>query len=109
MIRVEIVVGQGDIKAISEALKKIQVGGITVMRVRGRGKSASPQIHAAKGTEIFIPEFSDKFVVQVIVEEKDEKDVIQIIRENAKIGKIFISPVIRAIDISSGNENENAI
>lgn len=109
MIRIEVVVGQGDIKAISDGLKKINVGGMTVMKVRGRGKSASPKIHAAKGTEMFTPEFNDKFVIQVIVEEKDESGVIQIVKENAKIGKIFISPIVRAVDISSGQENERAI
>ncbi|HJU14286.1 MAG TPA: P-II family nitrogen regulator [Candidatus Nitrosotalea sp.] len=109
MIRIEVVVGQGDIKAISDGLKKINVGGITVMKVRGRGKSTSPKIHAAKGTEMFTPEFNDKFVIQVIVQEKDEPNVVQIIKENAKIGKIFISPIVRAIDIASGEENEKAI
>ena len=109
MIRIEIVVGQGDIKAISDGLKKINVGGITVMKVRGRGKSTSPKIHAAKGTEMFVPEFGDKYVVQVIVEEKSENEVINIIKNNAKIGKIFISPITRAIDIASSAENEKAI
>lgn len=109
MIRVEVVVGQGDIKAISDGLKKIHVGGITVMKVRGRGKSNIPKIHAAKGTEMFTPEFSDKYVIQVIVEEKDEEAVVQIIKDNAKIGKIFMSPISRAFDISSGAQNEKAI
>ncbi|MDE1830381.1 MAG: P-II family nitrogen regulator [Thaumarchaeota archaeon] len=109
MIRIEAVVGQGDIKAISDGLKKIHVGGITVMKVRGRGKSSSPKLHAAKGTEIFVPEFNDKYIVQVIVEEKNETEVISIVKNNAKIGKIFISPVTRAIDIASSAENEKAI
>jgi nitrogen regulatory protein P-II 1 len=109
MIRIEAIVGQGDIRAISNALKKIQVGGITIMKVRGRGKNLNPQIHAAKGTEMFTPEFSDKFVIQVIVDGKYEDDVIRIIRDNAKIGKIFISAITRAVDIASGNENEKAI
>lgn len=109
MIRIESVVGQGDIKGISDGLKKINVGGITVMKVRGRGKSTSPKIHAAKGTEMFVPEFSDKYVIQVIITEEKEEDVINIIKNNAKIGKIFISPISRAIDIASSSENENAI
>ena len=109
MIRIEVIVGQGDIKAINEGLKKIQVGGITIMKVRGRGKNINPKMHAAKGTEMFTPEFNDKFIIQVIVEEKNEDEVIRIIKDNAKIGKIFISPITRAIDIASGEENERAI
>jgi nitrogen regulatory protein P-II 1 len=42
MIRIDAVVPQNDIRAISDALKKIQVGGITIVKVRGRGKTAGP-------------------------------------------------------------------
>ncbi len=109
MIRIEVIVGQGDVKAINDGLKQMHVGGITIMKVRGRGKNINPKIHAAKGTEIFTPEFSDKFIIQIIVEEKNEDEVIRIIKNNAKIGKIFISLIKRAVDIASGEENERAI
>ena len=109
MIRIDAVVPQNDIKAISDGLKKIHVGGITIMKVRGRGKTAGPALHAAKGTETFIPEFSDKYIVTVIVESKDENEVINIIRSNTKVGKIFMYQLSRAIDIATGAENEKAI
>jgi nitrogen regulatory protein P-II 1 len=109
LIRIEAIVPQSSVKAISDELKKIKVGGITIMKVRGRGKAIGPQLHAAKGTEIFTPEFSDKFIVQVIVLEKDVETIIGLIKPIAKLGKIFISPVSRAIDIASGAENEKAI
>ncbi len=109
MIRIDVVVPQNDVRAISDALKKIDVGGITIMKVRGRGKTAAPALHAAKGTETFIPEFTDKYIVTVIVEEKDETEVVNIIRGNTKIGKIFMYELSRAIDIATGAENEKAI
>ena len=109
MIRIEVVIPQNDVEAISEALKKIHVGGITILRVKGRGKTVAPKIHASKGTEMFTPEFSDKYTVQVIVEDEKENEAIELIRANSKVGKIFISPVTRAIDIESGKENEKAI
>jgi nitrogen regulatory protein P-II 1 len=58
---------------------------------------------------MFTPEFSDKYTLQVIVPTDKENDVVDLIRANSKMGKIFISPVIRAIDIESGDENEKAI
>jgi nitrogen regulatory protein P-II 1 len=58
---------------------------------------------------MFTPEFSDKYTLQVIVDDNKEKDAIEIIRANSKMGKIFISPIMRAIDIESGAENEKAI
>ena len=109
MLKIEVVISQNDIKAVSDALKTINVGGITISKVKGRGKAIAPKIHASKGTEMFTPEFSDKYTLQVIVDDSKEKDVIDIIRANSKMGKIFISPVTRAIDIESGVENEMAI
>jgi nitrogen regulatory protein P-II 1 len=109
MIKIDVVIPQNDIEAISEGLKKIKVGGITILKVKGRGKSAAPKIHASKGTEMFTPEFSDKYTLQLVVDDDKEKDAIEIIRANSKIGKIFISPITRAIDIESGAENEQAI
>jgi nitrogen regulatory protein P-II 1 len=109
MIRIDAIVPQNDIRAISDALKKIQVGGITVMKVRGRGKTVGPALHAAKGTETFIPEFTDKFILTVIVEEKDENETVDIIRGHTKIGKIFMYKLSRAVDIATGAENEQAI
>jgi nitrogen regulatory protein P-II 1 len=109
MIRIEAFLGRNDVMPISEALKKINIGGLTVTKMRGRGKNPPPEIHASKGTEVFVPQFADKYVLQVIVPEIKEDDVINVIRTNAKIGKIFVSPVLRAVDISSGSEGENVI
>lgn len=109
MIKIEVVIPQNDVEAISEALKKIKVGGITILKVKGRGKSVAPEIHASKGTEMFTPEFSDKYILQVVVNNNKEKDAIGLIRANSKMGKIFISPITRAIDIESGVEGVQAI
>lgn len=109
MIRVDVVIPENDVEAISNGLKKIHVGGVTVLKVKGRGKTLPPEIHASLGTEIFRPEFGDKYMLDVVVVDDKENDVIKIVRSNSKMGKIFISPIIRAIDIESGAENERAI
>jgi nitrogen regulatory protein P-II 1 len=109
MIKIEVVISQNDIKAVSDALKTINVGGITISKVKGRGKSIVPQIHASKGTGMYTPEFGDKYKLEVVVSDSKERDVIGIIRKNTKVGKIFIWPIARAVDIESGVENEMAI
>ena len=58
---------------------------------------------------MYTPEFGDKYKLEVIVDDNKENDVIRIIRANSKMGKIFIWPIARAIDIESGAENEQAI
>ena len=109
MIRIEIVLAKNDVMSISEALKKIPVGGLTVTKKRGRGKNPPPEIHASKGTEVFTPQFGDKYMLEVIVPDSKEEAVIKAIRENTKLGKIFVYPVLRAFDIATGNKDEEAI
>ena len=109
MLRIEIVIGKNDVMGISEGLKKIPVGGLTVTKKRGRGKNPPPEIHASKGTEVFRPQFGDKYMLEVIVPESKEEEVIKIVREHATIGKIFVYPVLRAIDIATGKKDEEAI
>ena len=109
MIRMEIVIGKNDVMAISEGLKKIPVGGLTVTKKRGRGKNPPPEIHASKGTEVFRPQFGDKYMLEVIVSDSKEEEVIKIVRECTNIGKIFVYPVLRAIDIATGKKDEEAI
>ena len=109
MIRIEIVIGKNDVMAISEALKTVPVGGLTVTKKRGRGKNPPPEIHAAKGTQVFTPQFGDKYMLEVIIPESKEEQVIKLIRENTKIGKIFVYPVLKAIDIATGKTDDDAI
>jgi len=109
VIKIDIVISQNDIKAVSDALKTINVGGVTVSKVKGRGKSIVPQLHASKGTGMYTPEFGDKYKLEVVLPDNKENNAIDVIRKNTKIGKIFIWPIARAIDIESGVENEMAI
>lgn len=109
MIKIEIVLAKNDVMAISEALKKVPVGGVTITKKRGRGKNPPPEIHASKGTHVFTPQFGDKYTMEVIVQDEKEEQVIKLIKENARVGKIFIHPVSRAIDIASGTEGNEAI
>ena len=109
MIRIEVILPKNEVMSISDALKQINVGGLTVSKKRGRGKNPAPEIHAAKGTEVFIPQFSDKYVVEAIIPDAMEEKAVQIIKENATEGKIFVYPVLRTYDIKSGAEGEKAI
>ena len=109
MLKIEVILGENDVMAISEALKKIGIGGLTVSKVRGRGKRPGPEIHASKGSEIFVPQFNDKYMLEAIIAETKEDEVINIIKQNGRVGKIFVSQILRAIDIATGNEGEETI
>ena len=109
MLKIEVILGENDVMAISEGLKEIGIGGLTVSKVRGRGKKPGPEIHASKGSEIFVPQFNDKYQLVAIIPDTKEDEVIDIIKENGRIGKIFVSQILRAVDIATGNEGEGTI
>ena len=109
MLKIEVILGENDVMSISEGLKKIGIGGLTVSKVRGRGKRPAPEIHASKGSEIFVPQFSIKYKMEAIIDEAKEDEVVGIIKANGRIGKIFISQILRAVDIASDNEGEEII
>jgi nitrogen regulatory protein P-II 1 len=109
MLKIEIILAKNDVMAISEALKEIGIGGLTVFKVRGRGMNPGPEIHASKGSEIFVPQFTDKYFIKIIIAESKEKQIIEIIKEKGRVGKIFVSPILRAIDIATGDEGEKII
>jgi len=105
----EVILGKNDVMAISEGLKKIGIGGLTVSKVRGRGKNPGPEIHASKGSEIFVPQFTDKYRLEVIIPDTKEDEIVSIIKEKGRVGKIFISQILRAVDIESEEEGEVTI
>ena len=109
MLKIEVILGENDVMAISEALKNVGIGGLTVTKVRGRGKRPGPEIHASKGSEIFIPQFSEKYFIEAIIPDSKEDEVVKIIKENGRVGKVFISQVLRAVDIATGDEGESTI
>lgn len=109
MIRITTTLSYNDVMAISENLRKIGIGGLTVQKVRGRGKTPPPEIHSGKGRAIFQPQFSEKYIVQVIVTEKKENEAIEIIKKSSRRGKIMIEPILRAIDIATGEEGDSVI
>ena len=105
MIRIEVYLPNNDVMAISEALKQINVGGLTVLKKRGRGKKPPPEIHAGKGSMIFTPQFTEKYVVELFIDESKKDDAIKIIRQNSSRGKIMVTPNVDMIDIESGEVN----
>jgi nitrogen regulatory protein P-II 1 len=109
MLRIEMILGENDVMAISEGLKEIGIGGLSVSKVRGRGKKPGPEIHASKGSEIFVPQFNDKYQIVAIIPDTKEDQVVDIIKAKGRVGKIFVSQILRAIDIATGDEGESTI
>ena len=60
-----------------------------------------------KGSMMFRPQFIEKYVIELIINEERKKEAIKIIRENSDKGKIFVSPITETIDIATGEVNSD--
>ena len=109
MIRITVTLSNNEVMAISEQLKKFGIGGLTVSKIRGRGKTPPPEIHASKGSEVFQPQFSQKYVIDIITTDDKEDEIIEVIKKIASRGKIVVEPILRAVDIASGKEGKVVI
>ena len=100
------------VDAIKNALVAIEVVGMTVSDARGFGRQKG-QVERYRGTE-FKVDFLQKSKVVVVVQDAKEDAAIKAILEAARTGeigdgKIFVTPVERAIRIRTGDSGEIAI
>lgn len=109
LLKIEVILPENEIKAISDALKKLSVGGITAYKGWGRGKSVAHEIHASKGTQVFTPEFGDRFVIEIVISDEKKNEIIEAIRSSSKFGKIFVAPISEAYDIHTPKKDEQAL
>jgi len=100
------------VDAIKNALVAIEVVGMTVSDARGFGRQKG-QVERYRGTEYRV-DFLPKSKVVVVVQDAKEDAAITAILEAARTGeigdgKIFVTPVERAIRIRTGDSGEIAI
>jgi nitrogen regulatory protein PII len=100
------------VDAVKKALVAIEVVGMTVSDSRGFGRQKG-QVERYRGTE-FTVEFLPKSKVVVVVPDEKVDAAIGAILEAARTGeigdgKIFVTPVERAIRIRTGDSGEVAL
>jgi nitrogen regulatory protein P-II 1 len=114
MKSIEAIIASEKVLAVNEALKKAGIGGYTILDAKGRGKGEKPQVQTGRGTERFASEFSARANILIVVGDSKVDEIIKILLDatstgSAGDGKIFVSPVIEAIDIGTKKRGEVAI
>lgn len=115
MKRIDIHTKNEELRPIVAALKKIEVGGITVAQVRGRGSSQVPIVTGLRGTAKFVADFNSRNLIYTIVDDSKVEEVISTvlncIEETGQkgVGKIFVTNVEDVIDLGTKKRGPSAL
>lgn len=108
------VIASEKVGMVVDALKKIGVGGFTVLDAKGRGKGKRSQLAGSRGTGSYTAEFNTKNYVFTVVDDSLVDKVIYAIIDaagtgSAGDGKIFVTTIDDAIDIGSKQKGVHVI
>ena len=112
MKRIEAVIKPFKLEDVKDALSEAGITGMTVSDVKGYGRQ---QGHSElyRGAE-YVVDFLPKIKLDIVVAEEQVEDVVKIIAESARTGKIgdgkiFVSSIEKIVRIRTGEEDEEAI
>ncbi len=96
MKRIEAVIQPDMLEAVIKALRKVGVGGLSVIEAKGQGAAEPP----------LVGQFFSKNIVMVVVDDDKADDIMEEITNTACTGakgdgKIFISNIEESTDICS--------
>lgn len=112
MQRVEAIIRPDKLQVVKAALEELDHAGMTLTEVRGHGVQRGVTEQWRGRT--FAVEYLTKIKVELVVKDGDVDAVVSRIVEAARTGevgdgKIFVSPVSRAVRIRTGEEDEQAL
>jgi len=112
MKKIEAIIKPFKLEDVKEALKEIELTGMTVTEIKGYGRQ---QGHSElyRGAE-YVVDFIPKIKIELIVKEDDLQTVVNTIANAAKTGKIgdgkiFVSAVEKSVRIRTGEEDDDAL
>lgn len=114
MKRIEAVIATEKVSAVNDALKKVGVGGVTVLDAKGRGAGPRAQVTGSRGTSYHVPEFHSRSSILTVVDDSKVDAAVDAILNAASTGsagdgKIFISTVEDAVDIGSKKKGSSVV
>lgn len=99
---------------VDDALKRLGLSGLSFHDIEGRGRAKGEEMVLGRGARTYRPEYIERTKIEIIVNDSEAQSVIQTILKNGKTGlvgdgKVFVSSVGGAFDITSGEAVESAI
>ncbi len=112
MKKIEIILKPFKLDEVQEAILDAGAGGMNVSEIKGFGRQKGHK-EIYRGAE-YVVDFVPKIKIEVVVPDDLVKRVVDAAREAARTGeigdgKIFVTPVERAVRIRTGEEDDAAI
>jgi len=112
MKKIEAIIKPFKLQDVKDALNALGIQGMTVTEVKGFGRQKG-HTEIYRGSEYTV-DFLPKIKIEVVVATDMVPRVLKAIKENAYTGqigdgKIFVTPVEKAVRIRTGEEDEDAI
>lgn len=112
MKKIEAIIKPFKLEDVKDALATLELTGMTVSEVRGYGRQ---QGHSElyRGAE-YVVDFLPKIKIELVVKDENVDEVIKVISENAKTGKIgdgkiFVSDIEKSVRIRTGETDNEAL
>ena len=112
MKKVEAIIKPFKLDEVKDALAEVGIQGMTVTEVKGFGRTGGKK-EVYRGSA-YVVDFVPKVKVEIIVPNDNVQQVVHVITEAARTGKIgdgkiFVVPVEEAVRIRTGERGEDAI
>src|SRR5579885_908696 len=109
--QIEAIIKSEKFPSVDKALRDIGVSGVTMVEAKGRGRDKVITTSFIRGKWTFTTDVIHRVVVNVVVDASDTEKVLDAIVRAASTskvgdGKIFVYPIERAIDISTGSPDD---
>ena len=112
MQKVEAIIRPEKLEIVKTALEELDHAGMTLTEVRGHGKQRG--VTEQWRGRSFAVEYLTKVKIELVVKDEDVDPVIERIVDAARTGevgdgKIFVTPISRAVRIRTGDSDEAAL
>lgn len=112
MKKVEAIIKPFKLDEVKDALAEVGIEGMTITEVKGFGRTGGKK-EVYRGSA-YVVDFVPKVKIDVVVADNVVGAVVDAIEKSARTGrigdgKIFVSPVLEAVRIRTGDRDEDAI
>jgi nitrogen regulatory protein P-II 1 len=112
MKRIEAIVRPSKLDEVKEALHDVGITGMTVSEIKGFGRTGGRK-EVYRGSA-YVVDFVPKVMIAIVVPDNLVSDVLDVIVRSAKTGKIgdgkiFVSDILEAVRIRTGEHGEEAL